>query len=75
MEFSNPYKSPDDREDDLFLDGPDEEPVTVEADQDPGFGDPADPPPPPPRRPEGLAVPVAAPEVAPVAVPEVTSSS
>ena len=50
MEFSNPYKSPDDREDDLFLDGSDEEPVTVEADQDPGFDDPVDPPPPPPRR-------------------------
>lgn|GEM_PF-247563 len=58
MEFSNPYKSNDDRDDDPFLDGPADEPLTVESDpvgepgdDDLGFdSDPVDPPPPPPGR-------------------------
>ena len=38
MEFSNPYNS-DDRQNDPFIDGPDEEPVTFESDPEPGFDD------------------------------------
>ncbi len=50
MEFSNPYNS-DDRENDPFVDGPDDEPLTFETDPDPALDDPGfDDPPPPPRR-------------------------
>lgn len=48
MEFSNPYNSNDDPEDDLFMDAPDDEPQTIES--DPGGFDDA---PPPPRRRSG----------------------
>ncbi|MCB0858494.1 MAG: hypothetical protein KDB57_10310 [Solirubrobacterales bacterium] len=37
MEFSNPYNS-NDREDDPFVDVPDDEPVTIESDPDPDAG-------------------------------------
>ncbi len=48
MEFSNPYNS-DDRDDDPFVDGPDDDPVTIETDPgpgrepDPGFDDDPEP--------------------------------
>lgn len=51
MEFSNPYNS-DDRDDDPFIDGPDDDPVTIESDPgaEPGPFDDPDATPPPPRR-------------------------
>ncbi len=45
MEFSNPYNTSDDRDDDLFLDGPDDDPVTAESGSDSPFGEAPAPPP------------------------------
>jgi len=38
LEFSNPYNS-DDRDDDPFIDGPDQEPATIESNPEPGLDD------------------------------------